>query len=67
MTEWTPDTIRDLKSKLGLSWSELAEACGVSPRTARYWVQGEGTQPGQNAREKLDRLAKRAAKKERGK
>jgi transcriptional regulator with XRE-family HTH domain len=60
MTGWHPATIRGLKSKLGLSWSGLAKACGVSPRTARYWVQGDGTKPGRNAIEKLDALARRA-------
>ena len=64
MTTWTPETIRALKIKLGLSWAGLGDACGVSPRTARYWVQGDGTKPGRNAIEKLDLLAMRAARKD---
>jgi transcriptional regulator with XRE-family HTH domain len=64
MTTWNPETIRALKLKLGLSWAGLGDACGVSPRTARYWCQGEGTEPGRNAREKLDKLARAAAKKD---
>ena len=67
MTDWNPETIRALKLKLGLSWAELGDACGVSPRTARYWVQEEATKPGRNAREKLDKLARAAAKKDAGK
>ncbi len=61
MTILTPDTIRDLKRRLGMTWEAFAEACGVSDRTARYWVQGDGTTPCRNAREKLEKLARKAS------
>ena len=62
MNTWTPDTIRDLKRRLGMTWEAFAGACGVSDRTARYWVQGHGenTLPNRNAREKLEKLARKA-------
>jgi DNA-binding transcriptional regulator YiaG len=53
---WTPATIRALKDRLGMTWVAFADACGVTSRTARYWVLGNGTKPGRNAREKLDAL-----------
>jgi DNA-binding transcriptional regulator YiaG len=59
MTIWTPDTIRDLKRRLGMTWEAFADACGVSDRTVRYWVH-RGTKPCRNAREKLEKLARKA-------
>ena len=59
MNTWTPDTIRDLKRRLGMTWEAFAEACGVSDRAVRYWVY-RGTKPNRNAREKLEKLARKA-------
>jgi len=46
----TPDAIRSLQKRLGLSDRALADLCGVSMRSVRYWKQEEGTQPGSAAK-----------------
>jgi DNA-binding transcriptional regulator YiaG len=47
----TPDTIRDLQHRLGLSDRALADLCGVAERAVRYWKQrGDNkTKPGSAA------------------
>jgi DNA-binding transcriptional regulator YiaG len=48
----TPDTIRDLQHRLGLSDRALADLCGVNVRSVRYWKQrgDNGTGPGSASR-----------------
>jgi DNA-binding transcriptional regulator YiaG len=50
-TQMTPDTIRDLQHRLGLSDRALADLCGVAERAVRYWKQrGDNkTKPGSAA------------------
>jgi DNA-binding transcriptional regulator YiaG len=68
MTDWTRDRILALKSALGMSYSDLGRECEVGSRTVRSWVGGNRDRsPSWQAARHLDRLAKRAAKKERGK
>ncbi len=37
----TPDEIKALRARLGLSLAEFAGRLGVGERTARYWEDGE--------------------------
>jgi transcriptional regulator with XRE-family HTH domain len=48
---------RELAAAFG-SIAELANACGVSPRTIAYWASGDRT-PGPIVRAHVRRLAKR--------
>jgi putative transcriptional regulator len=36
-----PAQIRRIRKELGLTQAEVAERCGVSDRTVRFWEQGE--------------------------
>lgn len=45
-----PDAIRTLQNRYGLSDRALADLCGVSMRSVRYWKQAKGTQPGSAAK-----------------
>lgn len=36
----TPETLKAIRAKHGLSNKALAEICGVSPRTIEGWEQG---------------------------
>jgi DNA-binding transcriptional regulator YiaG len=60
----TPAEIQSLRKRLGLTWSEIAAECRVSERTARYWVQKNGTEPGRFARQELARLERKAGKRD---
>jgi len=39
-TEKIPDIIRQIRKEKGWTVSDLAERCGVSPRTVEGWEQG---------------------------
>ena len=45
----TPEQIRALQKRLGLSDGALADLCGVGIRSVRYWKQAKGTTPGGGA------------------
>jgi len=46
----TPEQIRDLQKRLGLTDGALADLCGVNIRSVRYWKQANGTEPGSAAK-----------------
>jgi len=50
----TPQGVKALRARLGLSVAELAERCGVSRRTVEGWEQGR--QPSGAARRALELL-----------
>jgi DNA-binding XRE family transcriptional regulator len=33
--------VKAVKARLGMTWAQLAEVCGVSRRTAEMWGQGQ--------------------------
>lgn len=40
-TEWTPERIKGLRARLGLTHAELAKRCGVATSSAQCWVLPE--------------------------
>lgn len=54
-TGFTPDEIRRLRGKLGVTQREMAERMGVSPASITNWERGE-TQPGRQSRRALQGL-----------
>ena len=54
---WTPQRIKQLRKRLKMSQTQLAEAIGVSLRTCQYWEADENpTTPTRLAQKALDRL-----------
>jgi putative transcriptional regulator len=59
----SPDKIKQLRKQLGLTQTQFAGKIGVHLQTISRWERGE-TAPLGLAQKALERLAKRAAKKE---
>jgi DNA-binding transcriptional regulator YiaG len=59
--EWTPEAIKELMSKLGLTQQQLAGKIGVTVTSVGNWVNGRFLPSGM-AKTLLNKLAKKGAK-----